>query len=116
MQDIKSGNILVNHFGTSTYNSWNDLRRKLRRDGHLVYAIMDFDISMIFPPTATRDECRLPSRMSWIGGQSQPHDTRQGELDYDPFAFDVGCLGVLFCRDFQVRFPFAARCSPTYVK
>ncbi|KAF8526764.1 hypothetical protein JB92DRAFT_1071880 [Gautieria morchelliformis] len=97
----RSGNILVNHFGAFADNSSNDLRRKLRRDGRLVYAIMDFDISMIFPPTATREECRLPSHLSWIGGQSQPHDTRQGELDYDPFAFDVGCLGVLFCECFQ---------------
>ncbi|KAF8511773.1 hypothetical protein JB92DRAFT_2932229, partial [Gautieria morchelliformis] len=42
--------------------------------------------------------------MSWIGGQDQPYDTRQGELDYGPFAFDVGCLGVLFCKHFQVHF------------
>jgi hypothetical protein len=27
-------------------------------------------------------------------------------LDYDPFAFDVGCLGVLFWNRFGVRFPF----------
>ncbi|KAF8490577.1 hypothetical protein JB92DRAFT_1304338 [Gautieria morchelliformis] len=35
------------------------------------------------------------------GGQDQPYDTRQGELDYDPCAFDVGCLGVHFCKHFQ---------------
>ncbi|KAF8507407.1 hypothetical protein JB92DRAFT_2960892 [Gautieria morchelliformis] len=39
--------------------------------------------------------------MSWIGGQDQPYNTRQGEPNYDPFAFDVGCLDVLFCKHFQ---------------
>ncbi|KAF8481430.1 kinase-like domain-containing protein [Gautieria morchelliformis] len=100
-RDIKPENILVNHFAAFSNVTQNDLRRTLRRDDHLVYAIIDFDISIIFPPTATREECRLPSNLSWDGAYDQPHDTKQGELDYDPFAFDVGCLGVLFCRQFQ---------------
>ncbi|KAF8481432.1 kinase-like domain-containing protein [Gautieria morchelliformis] len=100
-RDIKPENILVNHFGAFSHIEWNEMRRTLRRDGHLVYAIIDFDISIMFPPTATREECRLPSNLSWDGAYDQPHDTKQGELDYDPFAFDVGCLGVLFCKRFQ---------------
>ena len=103
IQDIKTSNILANHFGAFSDICTNDMRRILRRDDHLVYAIIDFDISIIFPPDATREECRLPSNMSFDGGLNQPHDTRQGELDYDPFAFDVGCLGVLLCGEFQVR-------------
>ena len=104
MQDIKASNIVVNHFGAFHNIEFNDLRRTLRRDGHLAYAIIDFDISIVFPPNVTREECRLPSNLSFDGGLNQPHDTRQGELDYDPFAFDVGCLGVLFCEEFQVCF------------
>ena len=80
------------------------MRRTLRREDHLVYAITDFDLSIMFPNTAAREECRLPSKLSWAGGGDQPNDTSQGELDYDPFAYDVGCLGVLFCHEFQVRF------------
>jgi len=57
----------------------------------------------MFPPTSTTVERRLPYNLSWDGTMNQPHDTSQGELDYDPFAFDVGCLGVLFCQKFQVR-------------
>ena len=78
------------------------MRRTLRREGHLVYAFADFDISIMFPITATREECRLPSKPSLGGGYDQPNDTSQGELNYDPFAYDVGCLGVLFCHEFQV--------------
>ncbi|KAF8503080.1 kinase-like domain-containing protein [Gautieria morchelliformis] len=100
-RDIKPENILVNHFAAFSHIEWNEMRRTLRRDGHLAYAIIDFDISIMFPPTATREECRLPSNLSWDGAYDQPHDTKQGELDYDPFAFDVGCLGILFCERFQ---------------
>ena len=80
------------------------MQRTLRRDGHLVYAITDFDVSIMFPTTVTREQCRLPSKLSWSGGYDQPNDTSQGELDYDPFAYDVGHLGVLFCHEFQVCF------------
>ncbi|KAG6887419.1 hypothetical protein C0995_015518 [Termitomyces sp. Mi166 len=30
-----------------------------------------------------------------------PGDTLQGEFDFNPFAFDVGMLGVMFCQEFQ---------------
>jgi hypothetical protein len=102
MQDITLANCLVNHFGAYPDESSNLMRQKLRSDGHLIYAICDFDIAIMFPSTTTPAERRLPSNLSWDGGFNQPHDTKQGELDYDPFVFDVGCLGVLFCREFQV--------------
>lgn len=109
-QDINTSNILVNHFGATCGNLDNDVRRTLRRDGQLVYAINDFDISIVFPPTATREECRLPISYACDGGQNQPLDTRQGELDYDPFVFDVGCLGVLFSDEFHVWFARSTVC------
>lgn len=81
-EDIKVPNILGNHFAAFSHVDANDFRRTLRRDGHLVYAIIDFDVSIIFPPTATREECRLPSNLSWDGEYNQPHDARRGELDH----------------------------------
>ncbi|KAG6872418.1 hypothetical protein C0995_009932 [Termitomyces sp. Mi166 len=30
-----------------------------------------------------------------------PGDTLQGEFDFNPFPFDVGMLGVMFCKEFQ---------------
>ena len=102
LQDIKLPNCLVNHFGAYPDEHNNQLRKKLRNGGQLVYAIFDFDIAIMFSSSATVAERRLPSHLSWDGGSNQPHDTTQGELDYDPFAFDVSCLGVLFCDQFQV--------------
>ena len=93
----------MNHFGSPAHGRFNTLRGELRKEGQLIYALIDFDLSLLFPSTCTPAELRLPYNMSWHGGSNQPKDTAQGELDYDPFAFDVGCLGVLFCDAFQVR-------------
>jgi len=65
--------------------------------------MIDFDISIMFPTTSTTVKHRLPSNLAWDGGYNQLHDTWKGEVDYDPFAYDVGCLGILFCDEFQVR-------------
>ncbi|KAJ3531947.1 hypothetical protein NMY22_g7952 [Coprinellus aureogranulatus] len=64
---------------------------------------MDFDIAIVFPPEAERSACRLPSEMSYHGSYPQPDDASQGEPDYDPFAFDVACLGLLFCSILYVH-------------
>ncbi|KAG6902719.1 hypothetical protein C0995_012383 [Termitomyces sp. Mi166 len=48
------------------------------------------------------DECRLPSHVSFNTLYDQvPGDTLQGEIDFNPFPFDVGMLGVMFCEEFQ---------------
>jgi len=95
--------VLVNHFGTDCSIEYNEVRSELRSEGKLIYALFDFDISIIAPPDAKKGEYRLPYRMSWWGSGNQPRDTAQGEFDYDPFAFDVGMLGSEFCQEFQVE-------------
>ncbi|KNZ79935.1 hypothetical protein J132_08412 [Termitomyces sp. J132] len=56
----------------------------------------------MFSPSMSLDECRLPSYVSFNTLPDQvPADTSQGEFDFNPFAFDVGMLGVLFCHEFQ---------------
>ncbi|XP_006463402.1 hypothetical protein AGABI2DRAFT_208157 [Agaricus bisporus var. bisporus H97] len=56
---------------------------------------------MTLPPDTDRTRYRLPYRLSWIGSEWQTHDTSQGEFNYDPFAFDVGMLGAVFCTEYQ---------------
>jgi hypothetical protein len=102
VQDIKIDNVLVNHFGADSSLANNEVRSELRSDGKLIYALFDFDISIMAPPDAKKGEYRLPYHMSWWGSFNQPMDTAQGEFDYDPFAFDVGMLGSEFCQVYQV--------------
>ena len=101
-QDIKIDNVLVNHFGANSSLANNEVRSELRSDGKLIYALFDFDISIMAPSDAKKGEYRLPYHMSWWGSFNQPMDTAQGEFDYDPFAFDVGMLGSEFCQVYQV--------------
>ena len=93
----------VNHVADLHHMDNNTLRSALRREGRLTYALFDFDISIMFPSSFTPAECRLPYWMSWHGCiLIPPYDTTQGEDDYDPFAFDVACLGILLCEFHQV--------------
>ncbi|KAG6823901.1 hypothetical protein H0H92_008668, partial [Tricholoma furcatifolium] len=102
LTDIKMDNVLVNHFDNWRLDHCNSHRTALRNEGKLIYAIFDFSHSTMFSVSATLEECRLPSIISWKTLPSQrPSDTMQAELDFNPFAFDVGMLGVLFCSEFQ---------------
>ncbi|RDB28644.1 hypothetical protein Hypma_014866 [Hypsizygus marmoreus] len=104
--DITPGNTLVNHFGRGHFMRTNPLRRKLRSEGLLTYALFDFDYSTMFPRTATFDECRLPYQESWHGTPGfTPLDTTQGEFDFDPFAWDVCGMSMTLCYEFQHLVP-----------
>jgi hypothetical protein len=58
----------------------------------------------MLPADTDRAHIRLPYRQSWYGSGRQPHDTAQGEFDYNPFAYDVGNLGRVLCAEYQVKY------------
>jgi hypothetical protein len=105
MQDIKTENVLVSHFADDvvTYDH-SEVRSRLQWSNGLQYCLFDFDISMMLPAGTDKAQCRLPYQLSWDGSFHQPHDTFQGEFDYNPFAFDVGILGRVLCVKHQVIF------------
>jgi hypothetical protein len=78
------------------------LLTELRRRDAVLYTHIDFDLSIMFEPDSTPAERRLPWIQSFQGPWVDIYDTQQGELDYDPFGYDVACLGELFCIEFQV--------------
>jgi hypothetical protein len=75
----------------------------LKLTDKLQYCLCDFDLSVMLPPSVDPTQYRLPYQRSWEGSEWQTHDTSQGEFDYNPFAFDVGMLGVIFCMAYQVN-------------
>ena len=47
---------------------------------------------------------RLPIIEAFSGVPFKPWGVEEAQLDFNPFAYDVGCLGTLFCLYFQVRY------------
>jgi len=78
------------------------MRTKLRRAGLLDYALNDFDWAMLLPPDACLKTFRLPIVEIYPGVDDKPYEARCGEIDFNPFAYDVGCLGIQFAYTFQV--------------
>ncbi|XP_006455020.1 hypothetical protein AGABI2DRAFT_180241 [Agaricus bisporus var. bisporus H97] len=94
--------LCLNHFAddATLYND-NSARGMLQWSDQLSYCLFDFDISMMLPADTDRVRCRLSYKLSWDGSGRQPHDTMQGEFDYNPFAYDVGTLGRVLCVRYQ---------------
>lgn len=106
-KDIKLGNILLSHFGALDELYRNEVRVSLRRRGRIRYAICDFDSSFLLSPSPSGKPIRLPGELSFDIYQPKPYDTSQGEPDYDPFVFDIGCLGIVFWELFAVSLSLA---------
>jgi hypothetical protein len=108
-------NMLINHFADDEvlpnfltfpgqpHRFYHSPRAELRKQGKLLYALMDFNISIMVPRDVKKEEYRRHYHDSFAGSGHYPHDTSQGEFDYNPFAYDVGTLGVVFCEQYQVR-------------
>ena len=73
------------------------------------YAYIDFELSHSFPRDTVLHDLRLPAWESLRGHEEyHPLDLTLTELEdetaiYDPFAFDVACLGSILRKDVQVN-------------
>ena len=104
-QDINQRNTLVNHFGNELTVASNVFRLQLRLRGKVTYMLCDFDCSLAFTPTKNQREIRLSTiNSSVVVSNLYPPDAFQGELDYNPFVFEMGCLGIYLCGLVQVSY------------
>lgn len=95
-------NMVVNFFGNElATGGYHSLRHSHLVKGHLSYALIDFDLSIMLAPDIQKEVFRLPRQEAWAGTYCHS-DILQGELDYNPFAYDVGTLGSVFCESYQV--------------
>ncbi|KAF8890484.1 hypothetical protein BD779DRAFT_274719 [Infundibulicybe gibba] len=93
-RDIDWKNILINQF---SYNHFcgHEERIPHRASRQARYCLFDFDISLIVPLGTSR----LPAELSADGTPwHHPKDVSQGEVDYNPFAYDVACMGTMLSR------------------
>ncbi|CDO75412.1 hypothetical protein BN946_scf184855.g15 [Trametes cinnabarina] len=91
--------------------------REYLRSASVSYALYDFDCAVQLPPDTSLKDCRRPPLESTIGKPDyHPGDTWQGELDYNPFAFDVACLGNLFVYHFAEVITAVPLLAPLFAK
>ena len=106
LQDLTWCNMLVNHLPNGFIYmpefEKNPVRKQLRSEGRLSYAIFDFDLSLMLPSGKPLSEYRLPIHVCFSGALYKPWGVAEAQLDFNPFAYDVGCLGIRFCQRFQV--------------
>ncbi|KAI8972191.1 hypothetical protein BD414DRAFT_525342 [Trametes punicea] len=101
-RDICEYNIVMNcHSPGAGKETYLEILRDYRRKSTVLYALMDYDQSLQLPQDSSLKECLRPARETAAGAAMyKPFDVNLGEPYYNPFAFDVGALGMLFRRYF----------------
>ncbi|EIW56464.1 uncharacterized protein TRAVEDRAFT_73041, partial [Trametes versicolor FP-101664 SS1] len=98
-RDIHESNILADYYCYHEVNC--DTRQQAIRDSSrsrpITYALFDFNLSLQLPLETSLKNCRRPASEAMLGvSVYHPDDVLQCEPFYNPFAYDVGCLGFLF--------------------
>ena len=95
---------MINGYSLGVYgNEFQPTLREHRRGAKVLYCLFDFDRSVQFPIDTPYERCRLSADAATVSiTPYRPPDLALGEYDYDPFAYDVGCLGNLFRVNFVV--------------
>ncbi|KAI0332318.1 hypothetical protein GY45DRAFT_1274190 [Cubamyces sp. BRFM 1775] len=106
-RDIHEVNVLVNWYCLDgNQDSCSERMRAHYRSPSALYALFDFDMALKLPSSTSLKDCRRPAEEAYSGHpEYQPDDVYQGERHYNPFAFDVACLGNLFLHYFVEAIP-----------
>ncbi|KAK7676331.1 hypothetical protein QCA50_020714 [Cerrena zonata] len=110
-RDPRPANVLVNFY--DNHERHPDTCRAFFATGRARFALCDFGLSHIFPPD-TPPELRLRPAEESEWGTYEYHlaDLESGDSMYDPFAYDVGCLGGLLCEMIGYLTPLVPPLAP----
>ncbi|KAM5534035.1 hypothetical protein V8D89_012298 [Ganoderma adspersum] len=115
-RDIDFHNIMVNFYSFGIYrdNFWHALEEH-RHGPDALHCLMDFDRSLKLPSSTVLGACRLPAEAAMVSGTPyRPPDLNLAEHDYDPFAYDVGCLGNMFRITYVDLVPIIPMLAPLF--
>lgn len=104
IQDISDHNVLTSGYCPElTQLDALKIVDEHSRSSAAAFSIIDLDLAIHLPGVSLR-QCRRPSGEAFYGSPMyHPYDYSLGEPEYNPFAFDVGCLGNMFLYLFTVR-------------
>ncbi|KAI0363265.1 hypothetical protein BV20DRAFT_169915 [Pilatotrama ljubarskyi] len=117
-RDIHETNILVNWYcGDDHHESCARRLSEHTRSRAAAYALFDFDLSLQLPQGTDLRRCHRPALEAFTGKRTyHPADVYQGESHYNPFAFDVACLGNLYLYHFAEAIPTVPLLAPLFAK
>ncbi|KAI0355665.1 hypothetical protein OH77DRAFT_303712 [Trametes cingulata] len=117
-RDIIETNMLVNYYCPDrSVQDMDSVLRERRRTGDPAYCLFDFNLSMQLPPGTSLRECRRPAVEATTGLSSfSARDIELGEHEYNPFAYDVACLGNTFRVYFSRAVPTVPLFAPLFDK
>ncbi|TFK91607.1 hypothetical protein K466DRAFT_659930 [Polyporus arcularius HHB13444] len=103
-RDVDEQNVMNNFY--TLWRPADAFRTRLtehRRTSRVLYCLFDFNLSVQFPLDTPLRECRLVTgKCTSFGSGYRPWDLSFGAYDYDPFAYDVACLGNIFRAHFAL--------------
>lgn len=113
-RDIGDHNILMNHLpqninGEPKYNS---VRRDLEENGELLFALFDFDLALLLNTKKILGNFWLPISKAITGSPDPPFEVRYAYAVFDPFKYDVACLGIHFSEAFWHVVPSVPLLAP----
>ncbi|CAL1698414.1 unnamed protein product [Somion occarium] len=107
-RDIRPGNVLVNFYAPGQANYQCFFASK-----HTKFALCDFGCSTMFPSDILPADRVCPAADSECGTfEYHPPDVAEGATVYDPFAYDVACMGGLLCEVIGYMTPLAPPLAP----
>ncbi|RPD78062.1 hypothetical protein L226DRAFT_543568 [Lentinus tigrinus ALCF2SS1-7] len=112
-RDLDRHNILVNCYSLHRpVSALNTEMREHRRSSEIAYCLFDFDRALQLPLDTPLKSCRVAASGAMVAlSPYHPLDVSYGESEYNPFAFDVACLGNMFKLYFShatTEFPMLA--------
>ncbi|KAF8908494.1 hypothetical protein CPB84DRAFT_1766763 [Gymnopilus junonius] len=113
VKDVAHRNILVNiltSFRDRRDTYWTQFR--LEEEEKSRYALFDFDCSIMLDEETYGENPRLPIHSVDRGLHIPPYELLLGYPDFDPFKYDVACLGIYFDETFAEYIPTAPLLAP----
>ncbi|KAF8884749.1 kinase-like domain-containing protein [Gymnopilus junonius] len=112
-RDVAHRNILVNRLtGFRDLDSTYLMQFELEEEGKLKYVLFDFDRAIMLDEETYGQSPMLPIHVVDRGFYAPPYERLLGYPDFDPFKYDVACLGIYFDETFGDYIPDAPLFAP----
>ncbi|OSC99020.1 hypothetical protein PYCCODRAFT_1374017 [Trametes coccinea BRFM310] len=117
-RDIFNNNILVDYYSHDVFaDEIGPVLAEYRRTHKVYYSLFDFNLSIKLPPSTSLRDCLRPAREAMTTcSPYEPPDVALGEYAYNPFAFDVACLGNMFMVNFNAVVSVVPLLAPLFDK